>query len=194
MAQLLSTKASGLPSKGEPGDVYFVPDQKTFHLVIADGSLINLADLLSAAVPHVRQVGPAGERGLQGAPGPAGPQGIRGEKGTIGGKGEPGAKGEKGADGLPGPAGKDGRDGKASIVPGPPGPRGEKGDRGEKGEPGDITVVGDAELLAAVEKLRGQKAAVLANIIEKLAAMGDHPVAQAAKAHLEDVKKTLEAK
>ncbi|HYM76126.1 MAG TPA: hypothetical protein VE377_09135 [Candidatus Dormibacteraeota bacterium] len=87
-----------------------------------------------------------------------------------------------------------GAPGKDSMVPGPRGPRGltgkdstVPGPKGDKGDPGDITVVGDAELLAAVEKLRAQKAAVLANITERLASMPEHPVYAVARQHLEQV-------
>ncbi len=193
MPKLLSTKATRLPSKGEVGDVYFVTDQKTFYIAIADGSLINLADLLSGAVPHVREVGPQGVRGLQGAPGPAGPQGERGDKGTQGEKGEPGAKGDCGANGLPGSPGKTGHDGVRGEtgVAGPQGLKGDKGERGEKGERGDLTVVEDSELAAAVATLRAQKARTLAVISEKIAAMGDHPVYRLVKMHLEDIVRTL---
>ena len=51
---------------------------------------------------------------------------------------------------VPGPKGDRGEPGKDSTVPGP------KGERGAKGEPGSVTVVGDAELAAAVTTLRGQ--------------------------------------
>jgi hypothetical protein len=52
--------------------------------------------------------------------------------------------------------------------------------------------VGDAELRAAVEKIRAQKAAALAMIAVKFQTMGDHPVYRIVKAHLEEVKKSLE--
>jgi hypothetical protein len=190
MAKLLSVKANRLPSKAEPGDVYYVTDQRTFFIGIADGSLINLADLLSAAVPHVRQVGPPGERGLRGAPGDSviGPAGRDGKDSTV-----PGPKGEKGDRGSAG-IGKDGRDGKDSVVPGPKGEKGDPGQsivgpKGDKGDRGDITVVGDAELLAAIETLKEQKARVQARIITTLAGMGDHIVYRIARKHLEDILK-----
>jgi hypothetical protein len=89
-------------------------------------------------------------------------QGLPGKDSTV--PGPKGAKGDKGSNGLPGPAGKDGRD---SILPGPCGPKGDKGDKGDRG---DLTIVGDAELLAAVEKLRADKAAALACIADSIAA------------------------
>jgi hypothetical protein len=70
-------------------------------------------------------------------------------------------------------------------VPGPQGPQGAKGDRG------DITVVGDAELQAAVDKLKAQKAAALALIMEKLA-VRDTPAAKIAHLHLQAIKRVLE--
>ena len=190
---LISAKSSKLPSLGKPLDVYYTTDTKETFLVAGDGVLLNARDILQGTTGAVRAVGPLGQPGrdgVRGETGDRGEQGPSGKNSTV--LGPQGPVGPKGADGLPGPAGKDGRDGKDSIVPGPPGPRGEKGDRGEKGERGDITVLGDAELLAAVEKLRAQKAAVLANIIEKLAGMGDHPGAQLARIHLEDVKREAE--
>lgn len=194
MAKLLSTKSNRLPSKAAPGDVFFVTDQKTFYVAIGDGSLINLADLLSGAVPHVRVVGPQGAPGLPGPQGLAGPQGERGEKGTTGHDGGQGPVGPKGADGLPGTAGKageDGRDGKDSVVPGPPGP---KGNKGEKGDKGDISYiyVGAAEVEAAHKEIRAARARLLALIQDKLAGMGAHPAAQLARIHLEDVKREAE--
>jgi|SRR5579859_1176444 len=190
---LLSAKSARLPSKGNPLDVFYCTDTKETYLVAGDGVLLNVRDILQGNVP-VRAVGPQGQPGRDG---------LRGDKGDKGDKGEPGkdsivpgpkgVKGDSGSDGLPGLAGKDGRDGKDSIVPGPPGrpgekgERGEKGDRGEKGERGDLSVIGDAELLAAVEKLRAQKAAVLANLTDRLAAMGDHPIYRIARQHLEQV-------
>jgi len=195
MARLLSLKK--MPDAASPGDVVYNTTTRDFYIAVADGSLLNLADLLSGSVPHVRAVGPQGPAGQRGEKGDKGERGERGEKGTPGNDGQQGLVGPKGADGMPGLAGKDGKDGKYgengkdSIVPGPRGERGERGEKGDKGERGDVTVVGDPELQAAVEKIRAQKAAAMATIAEKLAAMGDHPVYTIAKAHLEDVKKTL---
>jgi hypothetical protein len=190
MPKILSVKKA--PSKGDVGDVFFITSTREFYLAVADGSLLNLADLLSGAVPHVREVGPQGDRGLPGPPGPPGSQGERGEKGTDGTPGQQGPVGPAGADGHPGPPGQNAEAG----APGPrgekgadglPGARGEKGDRGEKGESGDVTVVGNAELLAAVEKLRAQKAALQALLATRIAEMGDHPVYMIARKHLENI-------
>src|SRR5579859_7091405 len=60
------------------------------------------------------------------------------------------ARGEQGATGAPG---------KDSTVPGPRGLKGDKGDKGEPGPRGDITILTESELLAAVKKLKAQKAA-----------------------------------
>ena len=70
------------------------------------------------------------------------------------------ARGPQGAKGAPG---NDGKDGKDSVVPGPPGPCGPQGPRG------DVTIVGDAELQAAVEKLRAEKARVQAALLHEIA-------------------------
>jgi hypothetical protein len=62
-----------------------------------------------------------------------------------------------------------GVDGKDSTVAGPKGDsvKGDKGDtvvgpKGDKGDPGDITVIGDSELLAAVNVLKAKQAQFLA--------------------------------
>ena len=107
--------------------------------------------------------------------------------------GPQGERGLQGAKGDQGPAGKDGQPGLKGDK-GDKGERGEKGDKGDKGEPGDITVIGDAELQAAVEKLKAQKAAALANIALKISMLGDHPVYRVAKAHLEAVARELFSK
>lgn len=174
MAKLLSTKSNRLPSKGEPGDVYYCTDQRVFYVAIADGSLLNFSDLLSGAVPAVRQVGPQGVQGSTGAPGPAGAAGPRGEKGTTGNDGPQGPMGPAGAaahKGDPGKPGRDGRDGAQGPV-GAPGPMGPAGPQGPKGDRGDITVVGDAELQEAVIalriKLKEQHAAFIARIVESI--------------------------
>ena len=93
------------------------------------------------------------------------------------------ARGEKGEAGAPGAPGKD------STVPGP---KGDKGDPGPQGPPGDITVVGDAELLAAVNKLKAQKTAALAKIADVLSNRATQ-AAQLARLHLLAVKKELES-
>ncbi len=104
---------------------------------------------------------------------------------SPGPQGKQGQTGASGADGKDGRPGRDGKDGAPSTIPGPPGraghsirsekgargERGEKGDsivgpkgdsivgpKGDKGERGDITIVGDAELAAAVAQLRAEKA------------------------------------
>jgi hypothetical protein len=185
---LLSTKSNKLPSKGKPLDIYYVTDTRETFLVAGDGVLLNARDILQGISNPVRAVGPQGQSGRDGGRGETGAQGLQGPPGRDSQvPGPPGAKGDKGGNGLPGPAGKDGRD---SIVPGPQGLKGDKGDTGaraEKGDPGDLTIVGDTELLAAVEKLRAQKAAVKARIIDKLASMGDHIVYRIARKHLEEI-------
>jgi hypothetical protein len=193
MAKLISVKSNRLPSKAETGDVFFVTDQKTFYIAIADGSLINLADLLSGAVPHVRQVGPKGEPGLQGAPGPAGPIGPRGDKGTDGAAGPQGPVGPKGSDGLHGQRGNPGTDG-ARGETGAPGLQGAVGPAGPAGPKGETSFiyVGAAEVEAAHKEILAARARVLAVIQDKLSTMGNHPVYRLVKTHLEDVKREAE--
>jgi Collagen triple helix repeat (20 copies) len=193
MAKLLSMKK--LPPNAAPGDVVFLTGSREFYIAIADGSLLNLADLLSGAVPHVRAVGPQGPQGEKGLPGETGPAGPRGEKGTQGDKGDAGAPGAKGADGLPGATGKEGKRG-------PKGDRGEKGETGErgaagpKGEPGDVAYIGPKESQQAVERMRRKlvdyQARVRATIQHRLAGLGNHPAGQLAAAHLRAVEKEAE--
>lgn len=92
---------------------------------------------------------------------------------------------------LVGPQGEPGRDGADSVVPGPKGDKGDKGDRGEQGPPGDITIVGPVELKAAVAKLKAQKAAGIAKIMEVLSRRPDSPSAARAHLHLKAVLNEL---
>lgn len=193
MAKLISVQK--LPAKVAPGDVVFLTGSREFYVAIADGSLLNLADLLSGAVPHVRTVGPQGSQGEKGQPGEAGSTGPRGEKGTSGEKGEAGAPGARGARG---PAGHDGKDGAQGAA----GPKGEKGEtgaqglKGDKGEAGDVTFIGPKESQRAVElmrsKLRDYQARVRAEIAHRLEGMGNHPAAQLAATHLRAIDKVAE--
>jgi hypothetical protein len=193
---LIATKSSKLPSVGKPLDIYYVTDTRETFLVAGDGVLLDARDILQGTTNPVRAVGPQGQPGRDGARGETGapgPQGLQGRDSTV--AGPQGVIGPKGADGLPGPAGKDGnngRDGADSAVPGPMGPQGPAGPMGLQGPPGDLTVVGDAELSAAVAKLRAQKAAALAKIITNTAAMGTSPVYRLVRMHLEEVKRELE--
>ncbi|MGA8429499.1 MAG: hypothetical protein WB729_06735 [Candidatus Sulfotelmatobacter sp.] len=187
---LISTKRSKLPSVGKPLDVYYATDSKEVFLAAGDGTLLNCRDILQGVSHPARAVGPQGQPGRDGARGAEGKQGLEGRAGrdsTV--PGPKGEKGDRGSYGLPGLSGKEGKDGKDSAVPGPRGPEGAKGDRGEKGERGDLTVVGDAELLAAVEKLRAQKANLQSRIITTLKDMGDHPVYQIARQYLQNILK-----
>lgn len=178
MARLFSTKVSQLP-KARPGDAAFCTDTKQVFIAVADSSWLDLADLLSGAVPHVRQVGPQGERGDPGSKGDRGDRGERGEHGTPGKQGDTGSKGERGSDGLHGQTGKPGKDGKDSFVPGPCGGKGDKGDRGEPGPRGDVLIVGESELASAVKALRNellqQRAKVLAALAQELEDSNTYP-------------------
>jgi hypothetical protein len=185
---LISTKRAKLPSIGKPLDVYYASDSKEVFLCAGDGVLLNTRDLLEGISHPVRAVGPQGQPGRDGsigAEGKQGPEGRAGRDSTT--PGPQGAKGAQGSYGLPGATGRDGKDGKDSTAPGPQGIQGPPGPQGLQGPPGSLTVVGDAELLAAVEKLRAQKAALQARIIDKLAGMGDHIVYRIARKHLEQI-------
>lgn len=156
MAKLISTKLHRLPPKGTAGDCYFATDSKETFIAIGDGTLVAVADLLKGATATVRAVGPAG---------PQGEKGERGDQGAAGTEGLRGEKGERGTPGRDGIDGTDGRNGKDGL----PGPRGEKGERG------DLTVIGDAELKAAVFQLREEKTRFIRALVERMAAAKNTP-------------------
>ena len=164
MAQFYSVK--DLPGKGEPGSAYALRRPGNgfdIYIAIADGTLVDLASLLQPRAPLA-----------------VGPQGLPGKDGRDGVDGKPARDGANGRDGRHGNDGKDGRDG----IDGKLGPQ------GPKGEPGDITVVGDAELLAAVKKVKEQKARALALIADRLSTRPTE-AARVARLHLLAVQKEL---
>jgi hypothetical protein len=67
------------------------------------------------------------------------------------------------------------------------------GPKGDKGDPGDVTVIGPAELVEAVKRLREQKARVLALLQEKMES-ANHPAGVRAllHAHFNELKKAIE--
>ena len=155
MAEFINAKR--LPSKGKPGNVYWVNNAALgthdIWFATGDGTLINLSDLLQAA-PAVRAVGPQGEQGRQGEAGPQGPAGSKardGAPGPIGPVGPHGTNGisitgktgAQGERGLTGPAGPQGVQG----IPGPVGPQ---------GPAGDVLYIGPDELQAAVKAARAE--------------------------------------
>ncbi len=87
--------------------------------------------------------------------------------------------------------GKDGRDG-VDGKDGAPGKDGADGKPGDKGEPGDVLYVGPVEIAAAMQKLRDQKAHVIASLRNKIATVGNHPAGKLAQIHLRDVQRKLE--
>jgi hypothetical protein len=141
-----------LPSRGKPGDVYRDATSKRLYLCLGDGTLCDIADLLSESRPAVRVVGPQGETGRPGAdsqvPGLPGRDGKDGKDSTV--PGPSGPKGERGISGqsIVGPRGEKGD----SIV----GPVGPQGPRGEKGDRGDVLYVGPEEMEAATKAARAQ--------------------------------------
>jgi hypothetical protein len=150
-----------LPSKGTPGDVFYVSATKATYLTVNDGSLLNLSDLLSGATPHVRCVGPAGEQGIPGRDGTPGRDAAPAKDGRD--SNIPGPPGERGRDGqsiigpkgdsIIGPQGRPGRDGTPGSI-GLRGERGEKGDTGATGPRGDVCIVGEGELQDALKAAR----------------------------------------
>ena len=191
MSRLISTKLTRLPSKGEAGSVYFTTDSKQVFLALGDGTLFDVADLLSGNA--VRVVGPQGEAGPRGATGVTGTPGPRGEKGTTGARGETGPQGQAGADGLPGVTGKPGADGKDSTVPGPQGPLGLKGPKGDKGDRGDVLYVGPAEIAAAAAELKAQRAMLHARIDQAVQDAGHLPdsMKRLMQLHYQNLKRAL---
>ncbi len=194
MAKLFSTKLHRLPSKATPGDVYFCTDSKDLFLAVGDGSLLNVADLFSGAVPHVRTVGPQGEIGATGAPGPIGLTGQRGERGTDG---SPGATGPAGVDGksITGPMGPRGERGLTGPA-GPQGLHGVPGPRGEQGPRAEILYVGPEEMAAEIKKLRAeivrQRAAILAGLIDRLDGIKNAQVKRHLEIHLQSIQQDFE--
>lgn len=165
MPHLYSVKK--LPSKAqELGDIYFCTTDKQTYVALGDLSLFNLSGLLSQN--PVAVVGPQGEPG-QSIVGPQGPKGdsIIGPRGPQGPAGDS-IVGPKGADGRDGDRGKPGAD---STVPGPAGKSivGPPGPKGDKGDPGSITVIGDAELKAAVTFYKQRHTAVQAALLAEIA-------------------------
>jgi len=124
MSKLFSSKTSGLPSRGNPGDVYFTVDTHAVYLALGDGTLFNVNDLMSGG-GTARVVGPPGPQGPQGIPGPQGEPGERGPAGRDGRDGAIGPKGDRGdsapiaIETLRGPKGErgaDGKDGDAGVA------------------------------------------------------------------------------
>jgi hypothetical protein len=145
MAQFWSMNSARLPQRGVVGDVYMATETRDLFIAVADGRLIPLAGLLNpVTVEGARgakgDTGVAGGIGLPGLQGPPGRDGVDGKSVS----GPKGPRGATGAQGVPGRDGIDGKDG-ATGATGPQGPQGPKG---------EVTVIGDAELAAAVEKLR----------------------------------------
>ena len=187
MAKLFSLKSGSLPSKGVAGDCYFTTDTKQVFIAVADGALLNLADLLSGAVPHVRQVGPVGERGPAGINSQV--PGLKGDRGSAGRDGKTGPQGSAGRDGVgrDGQTGKPGRDGKD----GRNGVDGKPGKDGAPGKDGNVCYVGPAEIEAACVAIRAEKAKAIAILETRIKAMGNHGVYAVARLHLEAVRKEL---
>ena len=127
-----------LPDKAPAGTVYWCSDSQTLWLATASEEVLNLSDILEGKHVGARQRGVKGEKGDPSTV--AGPKGERGERGAAG------------------------HDGVCKCRTGIQGLKGDKGDnvKGDKGDRGDITIVGDAELLAAVSALKAKHVHFLA--------------------------------
>lgn len=159
MANFRNTRQ--LPSRGTPGDIIRDCNSGVVYLCVGDGSLVNLADLLSEARPTVRVVGPAGERG------PQGPPGDFLDSAQLAARvaslehlyTDLTARIERGDESIRGPAGRDGQ----SIV-------------GPQGPAGDCLYAGPAEMLAAVKHAReiliSQRARFIAAVEQAMADAG----------------------
>jgi hypothetical protein len=156
-----------LPSKGNPGDVYFCTATKISYLALGDGTLFQTDSLLS--MQPVPAVGPRGE---QGPVGPAGKDStVPGPQGPAGKDGATGAQGPIGPRGIA-VHGRDGKDGSDSTVPGPIGPQGPAGPQGPRGEPGrdgSILYPSESQLAAANQELLQQRARVQAALLIEIA-------------------------
>jgi hypothetical protein len=159
MAKLFSSKSSGLPSRGNPGDVYFTVDTGNVYLALGDGTLFNVNDLMAGG-GAARVVGPQGEAGPRGEAGPKGETGERGPAGRDGRQGPQGPKGETGAD-APRPQVEAFR-----------GPRGDQGPAGKDGDPGPEVAALNNKLdsLAATVKALLDKDAYASEYVEWLKA------------------------
>lgn len=174
-----------VPSKGNPGDVYFCTATNVSYIALGDGTLFQTDGLLS--MKPVPAVGPQGEPGPVGAVGPQGAPGINGAAGADSiVAGPQGSVGPKGSNGTPGPAGRDGadgrdgKDGKDSTVAGPQGPQGIAGPQGPRG---DVLIPNESELAAAVIELRQQRAKVQAALL--LAMTESKTMSPAVRVHLQ---------
>lgn len=177
---------AAVPKNLEPGDTVFLFDTKRNYVVAGDGVLLDLKDLLTGNIPHVRVPGPTGvgekgEKGDQGLPGKngnPGERGLKGERGEPGQRGDKGDKGDKGESGQTGGKGDRGERGERGLrgekgeqgfrgesgKQGERGLKGERGDRGLQGERGSILVVDDKVLQEAVKQIQSKRVALLAQI------------------------------
>ena len=147
-------------------EFWVAKDTGQIYFCARNGTMVNLNELLLNAQPvapprHGRDgkdgvsiKGDRGERGPAGRDGAAGRDGVNAVGKTgLQGASIKGDKGEKG-DSIVGPKGD-----KGDSIVGPPGPQ---------GPPGDITIVGDAELKAAVVALKTKQAKLLAAIQDQI--------------------------
>jgi hypothetical protein len=177
-----------LPPKGTPGSLYFVRESKhgdggSLYLAAECGTLCPVSKFFNVTVAGQGEKGEQGLRGevgKQGQPGRDGKDGasgkdaVRGEMGPRGFKGDPGRDGSNGKDGT---NGRDGRDGKDGAI-------------GPQGPAGDITIVGDAQLKAALDKLQAKRAATLALIHDRINSRD--PYSGLIRATLKNIKQELE--
>lgn len=91
---------------------------------------------------------------------------------------------QAGPQGEQGPPGRDGCDGE-------PGAQGPQGFQGPQGPRGDLTVVGDAELQAAVAQLKAEKLRFQAALVQQIAEVQtlSPPARAMVLAHLQELKR-----
>lgn len=201
--KFISCKAKNLPARAACGAVYHTTDTNEVWIAIKGGQLIPLSEMFAGLSNALQMtVGPAGAPGRDGRDGTAPeletivaavlakirlPRDGQDGQTVIGPRGE---RGEIGPQGLPGRSAPSLEEIVSAVVRAIPKPKdGADGQQGPQGPPGDITVVGDAELRAAVGKLKEQKARATAALLEGLLSsknLSPHAQAQV-KQRLNDV-------
>jgi len=147
---------------GQPFTFYFCRDSREMYFSDANGNLINLGSLIASAIdgsiplafPSTGSAGRDGAPGIKGDRGPQGPAGADGRHGKD--STTPGPAGRDGAT-IVGPTGPQGPQGERGAT-GPQGPQGATGATGPAGPQGDLKVVGEPEILKALNELKAQRA------------------------------------
>ena len=167
MAKIFVVKK--LPAQGQmPGDFYLLNLATGAELFVTAPNkvLVPIGDLFNLQL--IPSQGPPGLQGVQGPPGPAGADGRDGKRGEPGENGSAGPRGEIGPRGPVGERGPAGPQGAA-------GPQGERGPAGPQGPQGDLRIIGDAELKAALDQLKQQRARMRVAIEDAFQTAGKMP-------------------